>query len=173
MREHIDGVSEQVKEVYAYFGLAMYMAQCLERKLAITLATRYGPGPTEITRAEYDDLLNRLFSRTLGQLVRDIGKLAELNPEEEERLQRALRKRNWLAHRYFWERAADFFSEAGRVLMIRELQEAVKTFEALDQLFVRKTMEWAEPRGITHQSIEQEMERLLRSRDNPQTHHQP
>ena len=165
--EHLDSESEQIKEVYAHFGLAMYMAQCLERGLAITLATRYGPGPTKITRAGFDELLDRLFSRTLGQLVREIGRLAELNEEEEERLQQALHKRNWLAHRFFWDRAADFTSRARRVSMIQELQEAVNTFEALEQLFMRKTTEWEESRGITHQSIEGEMERLLGNRDYP------
>ena len=93
------------REVFARFGLAMYLAQCLERQLALILATKYGPGPTKITRTEFDNILADLFSRTLG-LVTKIGKLAELGEDEKEQLQKALNKRNWLAHRYFWERAA-------------------------------------------------------------------
>ena len=164
-REHIDNVSEQVKEVYAYFGLAMYKAQCVERQLAMILATRYGPGPSKITRTEFDDLLESLFSKTMGWLIRDIGELAKLSEGEREQLQEALSKRNWLAHRYFWERARVFLSESGRVSMIQELQEAVDSFGALDQLLTSRTMEWAEPMGITEQMVEREMERLLRSGD--------
>jgi hypothetical protein len=41
-REHSEGVhdpeSDQIRDVYAYFGLAMYMAQNLERGLAMLLA---------------------------------------------------------------------------------------------------------------------------------------
>ena len=85
-REHIDNVSEQVKEVYAYFGLAMYKAQCVERQLAMILATRYGPGPSKITRTEFDDLLESLFSNTMGWLIRDIGELAKLSEGEREQL---------------------------------------------------------------------------------------
>ena len=161
MREHIDDVSEQVKEVYAYFGLAMYKAQCLERQLAIVLATRYGPGPTKMTNAEFDDLLEGLFSKTMGRLVRDIGALAQLSEGEKEWLQQALSKRNWLAHRYFWERARDFLSQSGRAAMIQELQQAVDSFDALDKLFTTKAMEWAAPLGITEQLVEREVERLL------------
>ena len=89
----------------------MFQAQCLERQLAIILATKYGPGPTNISRTELDDIFDDLFSRTLGQLVEEIGRLAELTEDEEERLQEALSKRNWLAHRYFWERAIEILSD--------------------------------------------------------------
>ena len=140
---HLDPESEHIREVYAHFGLAMYMAQCLERGLAVTLATRYGPGPTKISRTQYDELLEKLFSRTLGQLVKEIGRLAELNANERDQLQEALSKRNWLAHRYFWERTIDLVSESGRASMIKELQEATDSFQALDDLFTKKTWPFA------------------------------
>lgn len=34
----MDPESEQIREVYARYGLAMFQAQCLERALAMTLA---------------------------------------------------------------------------------------------------------------------------------------
>ena len=105
--EHIDPESAQIREVYAYFGLAMYQAQCLERQLAMILATKYGPGPTRITSREFDALLERLFRRTLGHLVNEIGALVEVSEDEKEQLRDALSKRNWLAHHYFWNRAVE------------------------------------------------------------------
>ena len=161
-RWHMDPESEQTREVFARFGLAMYLAQCLERQLALILATKYGPGPTKITRTEFDNILADLFSRTLGRLVTKIGKLAELGEDEKEQLQKALNKRNWLAHRYFWERAAAFISESGRESMIKELQEAACSFQALDELFTNRTIEWRETVGITQQSVDKELERLVR-----------
>ena len=159
--EHIDPESAQIREVYAYFGLAMYQAQCLERQLAMILATKYGPGPTRITSREFDALLERLFRRTLGHLVNEIGALVEVSEDEKEQLRDALSKRNWLAHHYFWNRAEEFLSESGRASMIIELQEVAETFQALDQILTNRTVEWAETFGITQQSIDEHMERLL------------
>ena len=147
-------------------GLERCGSPILENRgwLILAVAERR-PGPSKITRTEFDDLLESLFSKTMGWLIRDIGELAKLSEEEREQLQEALSKRNWLAHRYFWERARVFLSESGRVSMIQELQEAVDSFGALDQLLTSRTMEWAEPMGITEQMVEREMERLLRSGD--------
>ena len=86
--------SEQIKEVFAHFGLAVFQAQGLERQLAITLATKYGPGPTRISRKEFDNILEGLFSRTLGQLVNEMRTLANLSDDEVIQLQEALSKRN-------------------------------------------------------------------------------
>ena len=78
--------SEEIKEVYAWFGLAMYRAQCLEEQIIIILATKYGPDPRTLSVAEYDYLFERLSSKTLGKLVREINAVAQLVKEEEEKL---------------------------------------------------------------------------------------
>ena len=159
--EHIDPESEHIKEVYAYFGLAMYHAQCLEKQLVMILATKYGPGPTRITRTEFDSIFEELDSRTLGQLVSEIKNLKALSNEEEKLVKRALETRNWLAHRCFWERATDFMSESGRASMISELQDASSLLETQDRFFTKKTREWAEPYGVTKQLIDRVLERLV------------
>ena len=164
---HLDPESEQIRDVYAHFGLAMYQAQCLERQLAIILATRYGPGPTKLSRTELDEKFDDLFSKTLGQLVNEVGRLAKLTKDEEKRLQEALSKRNWLTHRYFWERAIEFLSESGRASMIRELKATTHSFNTLDELFTNKTIEWARTVGITQQTLDKELERIVSEQGNP------
>ena len=163
-RGHIDPrseqLSEEIKEVYAWFGLAMYRAQCLEEQLVIILATKYGPDPTTLSVAEYDNIFERLSSRTLGKLVREIGTVAQLGKDEDEQLRRALSKRNWLTHHYFRERSIEFLTESGRVEMIEELQEATDSFQALDEIFTRRTMESLGAFGITQQKVDEELERL-------------
>ena len=162
---YIDPESEQIREVFAHYGLALYRAQCLERQLAMILASKYGPDPTRITRMDFDHSIEDMFSKTLGQLVRSIKELSALNEDEEERLKNALETRNWLAHRYFWERAVELLSEAGRELMINELRDAISLFDKLDKVFTNETMEWADAFGITQQSVEREMDRLMRDRE--------
>ena len=139
----------------------MFHAQCMEKQLAIILATKYGPDPAKITRGQLEDLLNSRFSRTLGRLVEETRKLANLSGGEAEQLQAALKKRNWLAHHYFWDRAVEFMSEAGRDSMLEELQEAAHTFHVLDELFTERTTEWAEARGITSEVVDEYVQRLL------------
>ena len=162
---NIECESAEAREVFARYGLAMYRAQCLERQLSIILATKYGPGLTRISGEELDQNLEGLFSKTLGHLVREVSMLAELSEEEEGRLHQALRKRNWLVHRYFWERAVELLSESGRASMIRELNEAADFFDAIDELFTNRTMEWGATVGITEQSVDQELQRLIRDQD--------
>ena len=163
----VDADAEQIKEVYARFGLAMYQAQCLEQQLALILATKYGPGPTTLSNTEFDNVLDALYSRTLGQLVNEIGKIASLSEDEEGRLQKAVTKRNWLAHRYFSDRSIDFLSESGRQMMVEELQEVSECFHSLDELFTQRTMEYVETFGITQELIDLEINRLLADPGDP------
>ena len=92
----LDG--EQIKEVYARFGLAVYQAQCVERQLAIALASAYGPGVKRITRAQFDDLLGTYFKRTRGALVTVLRHTFSPPVDLESQLAQALRIRNWLIH---------------------------------------------------------------------------
>ena len=125
------------------------------------IATKYGLGPARISRTEFDNILEGLFSRTLGQLVNEITALADLSEDEVNQLREALSKRNWLAHRYFWERAVEFLSESGRASMIKELQETACCFEALDELLPDRTIEWGRTVGLTQELLDKELERLV------------
>ena len=40
--------------------------------------------------------------------------------------------------------------------MIKELQEAACSFQALDELFTNRTIEWRETVGITQQSVDKD-----------------
>ena len=49
--------------------------------------------------------------------------------------------------------------------MIRELKEAADVFDAIDELFTNRTMEWAATVGITEQFVNQELQRLIRDQN--------
>ena len=155
---------EQNREVFARFGLAMYHAQCLERQLAIILASKYGPDPSRLSSTEFEKILEDLFRRSLGQLVSNITTLSALSDDDEERLKKALEKRNWLAHRYFWDRAVELLSERGRAAMISELQDTAHLFDSLDKFFTGKTFEWGASFGFTQELVDKEMMRLIGDR---------
>ncbi|MDA8325456.1 MAG: hypothetical protein M0033_04490 [Nitrospiraceae bacterium] len=163
--ERIDPESHQIREVYARYGLAMYHAQCVERQIALLLSTEYGPGSKKITRAQYDGLLQSHFKRTLGALLCKLEKSTSLPTDFEKTLRAALEKRNWLAHKYFWERAGHFVSDKGRAKMIMELQEASDHFERLDAKLTEVTESWARRNNVTSKDLQEALERVIANAD--------
>jgi hypothetical protein len=62
----MDEEDEDVREVFAHYGLAMYASQVSERDCALVLATAYGPGPTVWNQGDFDKRLAQLHRLTLG-----------------------------------------------------------------------------------------------------------
>jgi hypothetical protein len=157
--EHLDPESDQIRQVYAKYGLAMYLAQVLEHGLAnLVVATQLGSSVKSSEAME--ELWKELFALTMGTQMKRVLKEARLSASQVARLQRALRTRNFLAHHYFRERAAQFLSFSGRNEMLDELEtmqaelrEADKELEPLTfSLFTR----W----GITQERVREEADRL-------------
>ncbi len=153
--------SEQTKEVYAHYGLAMYMASCLEHGLAILLATKYGPGPQKITRAQYDELLESLCKNTFGKLFAKLRQSIDVPEDLESSVKEAVEMRNWLAHHYFWEKAGSFMTKSGRASMIAELQDIVDFFEGVNTNLSQLSCKWLDKHGMREDDIMGRMERLI------------
>lgn len=139
-----DPTDEHVKTVYAHYGLALYLAQCLEHGLAnalvyVNLIPRRGRSvrTVEEWNAEFDSFMSRSFEQTLGRLIRDLRESTPVPSELEDKLTHTLRRRNWLTHHFFRERAEEFMSARGRDSMLRELEEAQTLFQAADDLLDR------------------------------------
>jgi hypothetical protein len=134
-REELEGVhdpeSDQIRDVYAYYGLAMYMAQNLERGLAMLLALE--AQEKGMTSWDFDARLAENYRSTFGDLVSRFLK-SPLAPSSglSAQLQRANEQRNDLAHQYFWDRGIQFASPEGRLAMIAELRQMKAEFECLD-----------------------------------------
>ncbi len=123
--------SQRIRDVYAHYGLAMYLAQNVERGLSMVLALE-GQGP-HMTAWDYDARLAENHLSTFGGLVSKfiaspIAVSSGLIPQ----LQRANDQRNDLAHQYFWDRAIQFASSDGQEKMIAELKQIEIEFTSLD-----------------------------------------
>ncbi|MGA2001610.1 MAG: hypothetical protein ABSG52_16625 [Terriglobales bacterium] len=149
----LDPESEQIREVYALFGLAMYLAQNLERGLAMLLAV-FGEAKL-MTAWDYDARLAENFQSTFGALV---TKFAELAGSEHvkltDQLAKAVDDRNDLAHHYFWGRAIKFCSSDGGDKMITELHQMRHEFESLDEELTELTRECVKRRGLSAEVLE-------------------
>jgi len=155
----------EIKEVYALFGLAVYLIQCFERQLAITLATVCLSDPDAVTRGQYDALLGKNFKKTLGQLFHKMKEDIHIAIEVKEEIEAALQLRNFLIHNYFWRRAIPFKSSPGRQTLIQELADACTVFQEVDSELEMITKEWSKKRSVREQEYAEELEKLLKLDD--------
>jgi hypothetical protein len=164
-----DQEGKEIKELYALYGSAMFISQCIERKLAICLATIYGPGPRKITRVQYDDLLDSLYQKTFGGLVKILKRVGDVPKQLVVDLEEAVKERNWLTHRFFYEKIAKFFSEKGRESISVELKQIGSFFEDLDLRLKAVLSKWGKEHGVTEEDHEKAMEEILREGKAPYT----
>ena len=144
----------------------MYNAQCLEREVAISLARTYGSRQKRITWAQLMNFLDSNFKKTLGKLILEMRKTTSISPNLESTLMEALKKRNWLVHHYFWDRAGHFLTVQGRELMINELQDIANFLDQVDQELTAVNRAWATALGVTEEMRRDALEDLVRSAGN-------
>jgi hypothetical protein len=168
---HYDA-DEHCKAVYAHFGLAIYLAQCLEHGLAIALVYLNlipGHAGSGKDRDEWsttcDAFMGRRFQEPLGPMIEGVRRVTKVPPDLEVVLADALRKRNWLVHHYFRERATDFMNAAGRDRMIRELEEAQTLSSSADRALDRMLKPVREKYGITDVQLHEAFESLRKETD--------
>lgn len=164
----MDEKSEQIKEIYAQFGLAIYFAQVLEHGLVNSLISldliparhHLAKTPTE-WEEELDSFSGRHFQRTMGQLMTDLRSVTSVDPNFDVLLRNALSKRNWLAHNFFRERATEFLSVKGREIMLKEIEECRILFEDADTQLEAIVEPVRKKAGVTDELIANELQRLM------------
>lgn len=123
MHEHRLLDSEHSKELFSYYGLAVYYSQALEQQLVNLLVlmklTQGKISPEE----ELTNLYYKKLGSSLGQLVHEIQHNFDFSEEESILLNNIWKKRNYIVHDYFKERILETFTPEGRSQMIDELIE--------------------------------------------------
>ena len=158
----MDANTEQIKEVYAQFGLAIYLAQVLEHGIGNALVyTSLIPSNIGNVRSatewqeKFDQFLGTHFEKTLGRMISTLKAQVAIPNNLESLLSTALKTRNWLAHHYFRDRSDEFMNEAGRMKMIVELEEAQALFSRTDQILGATIKPLREKHGFTDERFEQ------------------
>lgn len=156
---------EHVREVYAHFGLSMYLAQVLEHGIVNTFIFLELIPKTKVkwNPDEFDSYLNGEFDKTLGQLISKLQSLTTIDEDLEALLGGALKKRNWLAHHYFRERVDQFMSTLGRDSMVKELQQCQQLFNKADKKLEAIITPLRNKYGITDTMIQGILENMKKS----------
>lgn len=160
---------QQIREVYARFGLAAYSGQCVERQIGLMLATMYGGQFASMKPEERDTAFETEFAKTLGRMANDLSDRLNLPSAFEGRLRHAVNRRNWLMHSYFWDRSITLTEVAGREDMIVELQELVDFFAGFDDELKQIHQMWLDRFGISKKQIKKELSRLIHQGGNSKT----
>jgi hypothetical protein len=114
---------QQSKELFSYFGLAVYYGQALEQQLVnliMVMKLKEGIIPSD---EDFAEIYHRKRSNSLGQLVNEIRHHFAFSAEETEELLSIWKDRNYIVHDYFKERILQTFTEPGRKAMIKELRQ--------------------------------------------------
>jgi hypothetical protein len=129
--ERSEPTSDDVKEVYARFGLAYYHAEVLYRGLCNLYCASQVPLAGPVTRYRVEEHLRAASAMTLGQLLPRLETV--LPPALLERLARGLECRNFVAHHFWYERIHLMATLNGIDTMLAELAQDTELFQELDK----------------------------------------
>lgn len=156
MQEHRLLDSEHSKELFSYYGLAVYYSQALEQQLVNLLVlmklTQGKVSPEE----ELTSLYYKKLGNSLGQLVNEIQHNFAFTEEESALLNNIWKKRNYIVHDYFKERILETFSSEGRSQMIAELIEFKDQAQNLEQKLLYYTRELLNSLELEEEEIDQD-----------------
>ena len=157
----ITNEDDHVKEVYARFGLAVYCAQVLEHGLVNALvvlelipARRADAKTRDEWSATVDAFMDRQFETTMGRMMRALRFVTEVPSDLDGVLADALRRRNWLAHDFFRQRAESFMTRVGREHMLREVDACRLVFQDADARLDAVMVPLRQRAGLTEEHIQ-------------------
>jgi hypothetical protein len=149
------------KEVYAFFGLAGYWAQVLEREVINFTVAVHMEKESHLDRAVVEHLWASFEARTFGTVLKAARRITSMPADVDELLTRALAMRNHLTHSFFWERAQWFLSDAGRLRMIADLQEHMKVFKQANDQLEPLTLQVLDQFGVSRETVERHLQAMV------------
>jgi len=159
--DNLDFNSQQRREAFALYGLAMYHAQCFEKSLVIIVSIAYNKKYFKSDFEQRENLFNDSFKKTAGQLLSKLKKMIRVSDDLEDVLVEAVKKRNWLTHNYFWENSLSIITTEGREKMINDLQELSNYFSKMDERMVEIYQKVFNKMGLTEDVVLKQMNEEL------------
>jgi hypothetical protein len=157
----MDAADEEVREVYARYGLAMYFAQVVEHAIVNLMIALRLPDHGALSRRDIDQFMDEAFAMTFGRLLKELRRLGQPTELVQRDLDQARDMRNWLAHRCFRDRAVQFMSPAGRIGMFQELDDATNLFLQVNETLERLSAEVRAANNVGEDAVCEEYEQLL------------
>jgi hypothetical protein len=146
---------DKTKEIYAHFGLAVFLAQSIEQQsinmIAICRQAKGNIKTFDQVNALWDNY--HLGSRTLGVLINEIKQLYNLSNEDTIELGEVLKLRNYITHDYFRFNSELFYSDSGQKRMIKDFIDFQDRIQLLDSKLIDYTTVYIKKIGLTDEKI--------------------
>lgn len=126
-------------ELFAQYGYTVCLAQKFEKGLAALLQGEFAlENKGTLPYDQYLEEVAKLYKGNLGGLLMKLRKRTSVDTSIEDLLQKALKRRNYLIHDYFYHNESKATVLDGRLSMIRELVQ--------DQEMLLKAIMWVDQR---------------------------
>lgn len=158
-------LNELSKEVYARFGLAYYLSECLHNQVCITHVICGFRGPKDATRPRVEQKMKWAYRQMMGPLVEAIR--PHIPPECDALLAQALQRRNKIAHGFWSEKIHLMGTEDGMHSLLAELQEVSDVISAADAQLTQVYQGMRHRLGITDEAEKQCWDAILAGETEP------
>lgn len=162
---------EELREVYARFGLAYYFTEVLHASLANIYALAPFSSKDEIYKLRLEERYSLAWSTTLGQLMIKID--ADMLPNEIiNKFEKLLESRNSIAHGFWFKRIPHMHSLRGIEKLIGELDDVINEFRETNKVVSEIVRNKSAQLGITESELQQSSESVMSGHEMPDLHQQ-
>ncbi len=163
-KEEFDIESDDGKHklVYAYFGLAIYQAQCLEETFSLMLWTDKVIKKNAKSNEEVNEIIDTIENskKTMGNFINEVKESYNIAESTIAKLKEILNTRNYLTHKYFKIHIDKFYSDTGKLEMIKYFCDFVDSSTFIDEELKIYYANNMQKLGITETQIEWAMNEM-------------
>lgn len=148
--------------IYAYFGLAIYFAQCLEQTfINMTWLNRVSKKKAKFQN-EINEIIDAIESskKTMGALIHEVKIEYSLPENLETDLKKVLDTRNYLVHKFFKEQIQKFHTELGKKEMLKYFCDFIDDSKKVDNELNNYYSHYTQKLGLTEERIRELIEAL-------------
>jgi len=120
--------------LYLEMGAAVQDSQRLELYISFIVTLLVDLGSGTLSEREFNGYMENLGAQTLGRLIEEIKQKVGFTDQAVDTLRKALRARNFLIHRFFNARSAQFFTQDGRERALGEISRKRQQINAANNM---------------------------------------
>jgi hypothetical protein len=152
---------EEATELYRVLGRALWALGAFESYVVYYIVVVLRGSFDTMQAAEKE--LDRAFSFTLGNLLREFRKYRELSPDLDRRFDAFKSERDWLCHRIYRENHKDLLNRARFETLIQRLHAFKAEATALSDILDRSFDKWIAAQGVTQEELDERIRSTLDS----------
>lgn len=153
--------SELVREVFAHFGLCLYLSQVVETGIINILTALETACSSQPTRQTFDAFYEKHEALTFGNLLKELKRHDFFAESLEKDVRQMKSSRDHLAHRFFREHDVDFITPSGCRHMIEVMQQHQDRFDGLNKEIAAVQADAYAKAGLDIENFEIEVEEVI------------